>query len=109
MILPRLRIRRIDADRYALRLPDEEREVLLSLMPQLRDLLTMDDPLARRIFPTAYAQDHERDREYQQLVAGRTDRQLRTGLSHAIRSARSGRARPGTRRPATPRPGRDHA
>ncbi|HUW04282.1 MAG TPA: DUF2017 family protein [Acidimicrobiales bacterium] len=68
MILPRLRIRRIEANRYALRLPDEEREVLLSLMPQLRDLLTMDDPLTRRIFPTAYAQDHERDREYQQLV-----------------------------------------
>lgn len=68
MILPRLRIRRIEADRYALRLPGEERDVLLSLLPQLRDLLTMDDPLARRVFPTAYAQDPERDREYQQLV-----------------------------------------
>lgn len=68
MILPRLRIARIAHGRYAVRLPDEERDVLLSLLPQLRDLLTMDDPLTRRVFPTAYAQDAERDREYQQLV-----------------------------------------
>jgi hypothetical protein len=68
MILPRLRIKRIGAGRYVLRLPEEEREVLLSLMPQLRDLLTMDDSSTRRVFPTAYAEDPERDREYQQLV-----------------------------------------
>lgn len=42
--------------------------MLLSLLPQLRDLLTMDDPIAKRVFPVAYAEDAERDREYQQLV-----------------------------------------
>lgn len=65
---PHLRITRVEAGRYALALPDEEREVLLGLLPQLRGLLTMDDPLARRVFPVAYAQDAEREREYQQLV-----------------------------------------
>ena len=55
---------------YALRLPADERALLVNLVDQLRELLslTTDDPAVRRLFPTAYHEDAERDREYQQLV-----------------------------------------
>lgn len=66
----RRRIRRSAAGRYDLRLPAPERELLASLVDQLRELLEVstDDPSLRRLFPTAYHEDPERDREYQQLV-----------------------------------------
>ena len=72
--MPRLRrhhrIERTGAGRYALDLPDDEREVLVSIVQQLRDLLlaTTDEPIVRRLFPTAYNEDPDRDQEYQQLV-----------------------------------------
>ena len=55
---------------YELRLPEEERNLLRNVAPQLRQLLDGDlaEPGLRRLFPTAYADDPERDREYQQLV-----------------------------------------
>jgi hypothetical protein len=64
------RIRRTAAGTYALRLPRAEAELLASLVDQLRELLELstDDPSVRRLFPTAYHDDPERDREYQQLV-----------------------------------------
>jgi hypothetical protein len=68
---PRRRwVRRTDPGRYAVRLGDQERELLGSLVDQLRSLLTetTDDPNVRRLFPTAYNDDAERDREYQQLA-----------------------------------------
>lgn len=65
---PRIRRRR-DGD-FDLRLPDDERELLRNVAPQLRQLLDGDlaDPALRRLFPTAYADDPERDREYHALV-----------------------------------------
>ncbi|HEX4867223.1 MAG TPA: DUF2017 family protein [Acidimicrobiales bacterium] len=68
--LRRRRVRRTGAGTFEVRLPAPERELLASLVEQLRDLLseTTDDPLVRRLFPTAYNEDAERDREYQQLV-----------------------------------------
>jgi Domain of unknown function (DUF2017) len=64
------RIRRTRTGTYALRLPGPEAELLLGLVDQLRELLELstDDPSVRRLFPTAYHDDPERDREYQQLV-----------------------------------------
>jgi hypothetical protein len=64
------RITRTRRGTYALRLPSAERELLTNLVDQLRELLTIttDDPSVRRLFPTAYHDDVERDREYQQLV-----------------------------------------
>jgi hypothetical protein len=64
------RIRRTRAGSYEIRLPDEERALLGALAPQLRDLLggDLDEPTVRRLFPTAYADEPERDREYQALV-----------------------------------------
>jgi hypothetical protein len=66
----RRRVSRTKAGTYALRLPGPERELLADLVDQLRELLvvTTDDPSVRRLFPTAYHEDPERDREYQQLV-----------------------------------------
>jgi hypothetical protein len=66
----RRRVSRTRHGTYALRLPGPERELLADLVVQLRELLelTTDDPSVRRLFPTAYHEDPERDREYQQLV-----------------------------------------
>jgi hypothetical protein len=66
----RPRIGRTRRGTYAVRLPRPERELLVSLVDQLRELLelTTDDPSVRRLFPTAYHDDPERDQEYQQLV-----------------------------------------
>lgn len=64
------RVRRTRRGTYALGLPEPERELLASLVDQLREVLEVstDDPSVRRLFPTAYHEDPERDREYQQLV-----------------------------------------
>ena len=62
------RVRRIGPDRYRIALPEAEQELLRTLVPQLRDLLTTDDPSITRLFPTAYANDPERDAGYQALV-----------------------------------------
>jgi hypothetical protein len=66
----RRRVERTQAGTYRLHLPEPERDLLGNLVEQLRDLLleTTDDPSVRRLFPTAYNTDPERDREYQQLV-----------------------------------------
>jgi hypothetical protein len=64
------RIRRTSPTTFALKLPDDERAILRNVVPQLGELLSGDlaDPSLRRLFPTAYAQDPERDREYHALV-----------------------------------------
>ena len=61
-----------------LRLGDEERQLLGHLLPQLTDVLgAPDHPDVRRLFPTAYPDDAERDADYQrymreELVASRS-------------------------------------
>jgi hypothetical protein len=64
------RVRRTRRGDFEVRLPQEERSLLRNVAPQLRQLLDGDlaDPSLRRLFPTAYAEDPERDREYHQLV-----------------------------------------
>ena len=63
-------VRRTGPDRYAINVPADARQVLEALLEELRTLLqqTTDDPAVRRLFPTAYHDDPERDREYQALV-----------------------------------------
>jgi hypothetical protein len=70
MDLQRKRVKRLRGGGYQVRIPDEERALLAQLVPQLRELLTAttDDPSVRRLFPTAYNEDPERDHEYQALV-----------------------------------------
>jgi len=62
------RIKRIGAGRYRVTIPGPEQELLRTLVPQLRDLLTTDDPSLTRLFPTAYPDDPERDAGYHALV-----------------------------------------
>lgn len=62
------RVKRIAPGRYRIALPEPERELLRTLVPQLRELLTTDDPSLTRLFPTAYADDPERDAGYHALV-----------------------------------------
>ena len=66
----RRRVQRTRSGSYEVHLPSAERTLLGNLADQLRELLaeTTDDPSVRRLFPTAYHDDPERDREYQQLV-----------------------------------------
>ncbi|MFP5321897.1 MAG: DUF2017 family protein [Acidimicrobiia bacterium] len=62
------RIKRLGPGRYRVTLPEAEQDLLRTLVPQLRDLLTTDDPSLTRLFPTAYADDPERDAGYHALV-----------------------------------------
>jgi hypothetical protein len=66
----RRRVSRTHDGAYELNLPAAERALVANLVEQLQELLsaTTDDPSVRRLFPTAYNEDPERDREYQQLV-----------------------------------------
>ncbi|MPY95090.1 MAG: DUF2017 family protein [Acidimicrobiia bacterium] len=60
-----------------LHLPSGARQVLAQLCAELRELLGTDDPSLRRLFPTAYADDAERDAEYQILARSElVDRRL---------------------------------
>lgn len=65
-------VRRIGEHRYAVTLPDEEREFLRSLAPQMRELLDEGDPdpdpARARLFPVAYPADEDRQTEYRLLV-----------------------------------------
>jgi Domain of unknown function (DUF2017) len=54
--------------RFAPNLEPHERQFLAALPEQLQDLLDRDDPSLRRLFPTAYHQDAERDAEFQRLM-----------------------------------------
>jgi len=62
------RIKRVGPGRYRITIPGPEQDLLRTLVPQLRDLLTTDDPSLTRLFPTAYADDPERDAGYHALV-----------------------------------------
>ena len=68
------RVRRTRKGDYELRLPEPERRLLAALVPQLRAVVAEDagaagDPNLRRLFPTAYPDEPELDREYRSLVS----------------------------------------
>ena len=66
-----MRITRTKAGTFSIKLPEAERELLVGLSSQLRDLIVADDaPALHRLYPTAYLADPDRDAEYQQLVHG---------------------------------------
>lgn len=78
-----LRNQRIKSTRhgtYRLNLPDEERQLLAHLLPQVKEMVTTpaneSDDRVKRLFPVAYANDADHDAEYQhymrdELVASR--------------------------------------
>lgn len=63
-------VKRTRSGDFEIRLSSDERAVLRSVGPQLRQLLDGDlaDPSLQRLFPPAYGGDPERDREYHALV-----------------------------------------
>lgn len=71
----------IGPGRYELRLDDDQRRVLTDLFPQLEGIMeSPEHPDVRRLFPTAYPNDPERDGEYQQLMRD----ELRTSRTMAV-------------------------
>jgi hypothetical protein len=61
-------VRRNRRGEIELHLPDAARQVMAQLCGELRELLGTDDPSLRRLFPTAYHDEPERDVEYQLLA-----------------------------------------
>jgi hypothetical protein len=64
-------VRRLRDGRFEVKLPEEERQMLHEILPQLRAALQGDasaDPGFKRLFPVAYAQDAEHEAEYRALV-----------------------------------------
>jgi hypothetical protein len=56
---------------FDVKLPAEERQMLSSVLPQLKAALQGDataDPAFKRLFPVAYAQDAELEAEYRAMV-----------------------------------------
>ncbi|MCP5025736.1 MAG: DUF2017 family protein [Actinomycetia bacterium] len=51
--------------RFDVVMPEGARMLLRSMTPMLRDLVTSDEDSVRRLFPTAYPDDPERDAGYQ--------------------------------------------
>jgi hypothetical protein len=67
----RSRIRRTRRGTYRVELPEEERDLLRRLLPQLRALVAGEDPAdgrTRRLHPPAYTDDAEADADYQRLM-----------------------------------------
>lgn len=69
-LIPRRPFRRRRDGRFDINLDPDERELVRSLLDQLRDLLLADDPNLRRLFPVAHADDPEEEATYQELVHG---------------------------------------
>jgi hypothetical protein len=71
-VLRRQRIRRTRSGGIRVDLPDEEKEVLRHVLPQLRDLLTVGsaDDRTRRLFPTAFPDDPDAEAEYRGYMHG---------------------------------------
>jgi hypothetical protein len=70
------RVKRSRKGGFDLRIPADERELLRSVGPQLREVLVTqaataqpgDDPAVDRLFPVAYPTDEDRETEYRLLV-----------------------------------------
>ena len=70
------RVKRARKGGFELRIPADERELLRSLGPQLREVLVTqaatgkpgEDPAVDRLFPVAYPKDEDRETEYRLLV-----------------------------------------
>lgn len=56
---------------FEIRFDDDVRDLLRSIPPQLRELVTdgKDSPAARRLFPPAYTDEPELEAEYQRYMA----------------------------------------
>ena len=62
------RIRRRKDGTFDFRIGEQERELIRTLLPQIQELLAVDDPSVTRLFPPAYANDEDLDAEYRKLT-----------------------------------------
>lgn len=69
-LFPKPPVRRLAGGRFEINLGDTEREVIANYLEQLRELLLGRDDALRRLFPVAYLNDPEADRDYQELMHG---------------------------------------
>lgn len=61
-------IKRSGDDSFRVNLRRDEREMIRSLIPQLRSLIDDRDPVAWRLFPNAYQDDPEKAAQYEDMV-----------------------------------------
>jgi hypothetical protein len=76
-------------NRYRVNLPPALRQLLPSLAAELEELLDTEDPSLRRLFPTAYTEDAERDAEYQLLAHDRLVDGRRAAIAQLAATAES--------------------
>ncbi len=62
------RVKRARDGTFRLQLPPAERELLVALVGQLREILGTDDPSLRRLTPPGHPDDEALEREYRELV-----------------------------------------
>ena len=86
MIWRRL-VRPLGRDRYRINLPVALRQLLPEVAADLERLLDTEDPSLRRLFPTAYADDPERDAEYQLLAHDRLVDRRRAAIAAFVATA----------------------
>jgi len=69
-VLRRARIRRVRGGMIRIDLPEHERELVQRVLPQLRELMTVDadDDRTRRLFPVAFPDDEEAEGEYRRYM-----------------------------------------
>ncbi len=80
-------IRPLGRDRYRINLPVPLRELLPVVARELDELLDTEDASLRRLFPTAYAQDPERDAEYQVLARDQLIDRRRAAIADFVATA----------------------
>lgn len=61
-------IKRTGDDSFRINLRTDERDMIRSLIPQLRSLIDGRDPVAWRLFPNAYQHDPEKAAQYEDMV-----------------------------------------
>jgi hypothetical protein len=74
------RIRRSRKGDFELRIPEPEREVLRRLPAQLLEIHGSDDPILERLFPAAYPDDAEHEREFRDMTHDDLRRQREDAL-----------------------------
>jgi uncharacterized protein DUF2017 len=74
------RIRRSREGDFELRIPEPEREVLRQLPAQLLEIHGGNDPVLERLYPAAYPDDPEHQREYRDMTHDDLRRQREEAL-----------------------------
>lgn len=73
-------VERDGPDRFVLNLPEGLDVVLVQLGGELRDLLSTDADVVRRVFPVAYPDDPEREEGFQALIRGELIERHQAGI-----------------------------